>query len=109
MPEIVLWGGTGHAKVLHEAFWGTNVRLVAVFDNRPIDSPVAGVPLLVGEHAFERFVSRYSERSSLLFAVAIGGTKGRDRLHLFSYMTAHGLTPLTVKHRTAFVAVDTQI
>ena len=34
MREVILWGGTGQARVLHECLLGTDNRIVAVFDTR---------------------------------------------------------------------------
>jgi hypothetical protein len=33
MREIILWGGTGQARVLNECLFGTDNRFVAVLDS----------------------------------------------------------------------------
>ena len=42
--------------------------------------------------------------NGLLCAVAIGGTRGADRLQVAALLSGMGLTPLTVIHRTSFAA-----
>lgn len=106
MDDIVFWGAGGHAKVLREALIGTDLRLIALIDNALVAPPIAGVNVLHGESALVKLISRYSPSSNLLFCVAVGGSKGVDRLQLFALLSGHGLTPRTVIHRTAFVADD---
>lgn len=109
MNEIVFWGGTGQAKVLHELLGGTAHRLVAIVDNRTIPSPVPGIPMLHGEAGLRDFLAERAPGTLLHFAVAIGGDHGSDRLAVFDLMTACGLAPLTLVHRRAFVAAGAVI
>lgn len=104
MTEVVFWGGTGQAKVLHEALEDTPHRLVAIVDNRPIASPVPGVVMLHGEAGLRDFLARRPAGPPLHFAVAIGGDHGWDRLSIFDLLVARGLAPLTVIHPRAFAA-----
>jgi sugar O-acyltransferase (sialic acid O-acetyltransferase NeuD family) len=106
MPEIVLWGATGQAKVLSEALVATGVEVVAIVDNRELQSPVAGVPVLTGETGLDAWLARREKVSELLFAVAVGGSRGADRLRLAEVMKARRLRSHTIVHRTAFVAAD---
>ena len=104
MRELLLWGATGQAKVLHEALQGTDVGVVALVDQRDIVSPLAGIPLLLGEDGFDTWLALRGGAVGLHYAVAIGGGRGTDRLSVAALLSARGLTPLTVVHRTAFVA-----
>jgi sugar O-acyltransferase (sialic acid O-acetyltransferase NeuD family) len=104
MRDIVFWGGTGQAKVLDEAIHGTDMRLVAVIDNRAIPSPIAGVPLLVGVEEFDAWLAKRGGAVDLLGAVAIGGARGGDRIMLMDLLHARGLLLPTIVHLTAFVA-----
>jgi sugar O-acyltransferase (sialic acid O-acetyltransferase NeuD family) len=109
LPEIVFWGATGQAKVLHEALFDTSIRLVALIDNRDLRSPIDGVPVLHGDAGLENLICRYGKPEDLLFAVALGGSRGRDRVLLMENMRVRGLVPFTIVHRTAFVATDASV
>ncbi len=72
MREIVFCSG-GHAKVLNDALTGSWVNLVALVDNRELDSPFVGVPVLHGEPGLQTWLTQYAGTAGLMFAVAIGG------------------------------------
>lgn len=109
MSEVLFWGATGQAKVLSEALSGTDFRLVALVDNRDVLSPFDGVPVLIGESGLDAWLDRRGGARGLFAAIAVGGTRGRDRIELMDLLQARGLNPLTVIHRTAFVATDAQV
>jgi sugar O-acyltransferase (sialic acid O-acetyltransferase NeuD family) len=106
MPDIVIWGATGHAKVLHEALSTTDTKIVALVDNRDLASPIAGIPVLRGEAGLEMWLGNRGTNRETYFAVGVGGARGDDRLALFGLMKRLGLKAQTVIHRTAFVAAD---
>ena len=108
MPEIILWGATGQAKVLREALEAQGIAVAAIVDNRELASPFAGVPLVVGEAGLKTWLGSRTP-SELLFAIAVGGSRGLDRLRLFDSMKALALRPYTIVHRTAFVATDAHL
>jgi sugar O-acyltransferase (sialic acid O-acetyltransferase NeuD family) len=108
MPRIVLWGATGQARVLREALQAVGIEVAAVVDNRELASPFAGVPVVVGEAGLKAWLEAHAP-SELLFAIAVGGSRGPDRLKLFDSMKALGLRPYTIVHRTAFVAADAHL
>src|SRR5258708_19579554 len=109
MAQIILWGATGQAKVLHEALTGTDIDIAAIVDDRNLTSPVSGIPILLGEAGLSDWLARHKGRSELLFAIAVGGSRGADRSQLFDLMKAQGLRPHTIVHRTAFVAADAHL
>lgn len=109
MPEIILWGATGQAKVLHEALEATGITVAAVVDARDLSSPFPGVPLLAGQAGLEAWLARHDRAKELLFAVAVGGPRGADRLRLFDSLKARGLNAYTIIHRNAFVATDARL
>lgn len=101
------WGGTGQAKVLAELVENQGLSLRAVFDNdAELKGDVAGAPILGGWAQFERWVGEHRDWS---FAVAVGGARGETRLDLQRRIAAFGPTPLTLKHRTAFVASNARL
>jgi sugar O-acyltransferase (sialic acid O-acetyltransferase NeuD family) len=103
MRDVILWGGTGQAKVLHECLLGTDHRIVAVFDNMNVPPPFSDVPFHVGEAGFRSWMAERRSGNDLCFLVAVGGC---DRLQLHDWLVAEGLHPLTVVHRAAYVASD---
>lgn len=109
MSEVLFWGATGQAKVLSEALSGSDFRLVALVDNRDVISPFEGVPILIGESGLDAWLERRGGARGLFATIAVGGARGRDRIELMNLLQARGLKPLTVIHRTAFVATDAQV
>lgn len=105
MTAVIFWGGKGHAKVLREALQGTQHQLVAIFDNdQNCPPPFDDVPLGHGWAAFEAWRSSAKSPSSCRAIVSIGGDRGLDRVTLQRSLADRGIPPLTVLHRTAFVA-----
>lgn len=109
MNEVVFWGATGQAKVLNEALSGTDFRLMALVDNRDVISPFSNVPVLKGEIGLDAWLEKRGGGEGLFAAVAVGGACGRDRIELMDLLRRRGLKLLTVIHRAAFVAVDSQV
>lgn len=108
MKDIVLWGGTGQAKVLRE-LTRHDYHLVGVFDNNTeIASPFTDIPLTRKWEGFMDWLARYSG-SDLHFLVAIGGDRGKIRCEIQENLQTAGLIPATVIHSTAFVAPDATI
>ena len=103
MREVILWGGTGQARVLNECLYNTDDKIVAVFDNADVAAPFSDIPFHVGEDGFRSW--RQARRSSnvLYFLIAVGGPQ---RLMLHDWLADEGLLPLTVIHRAAYVAAD---
>jgi sugar O-acyltransferase (sialic acid O-acetyltransferase NeuD family) len=103
--KTIIWGGTGHAKVLREFVGRAGYEVVAVFDNNPaVSSPFADVPLYHGREGFDRWREGREELMACL--VAIGGARGRDRVELQRFLDELGFEPVTVVHPAAYVATD---
>jgi sugar O-acyltransferase (sialic acid O-acetyltransferase NeuD family) len=105
MREVIIWGASGQAIVLHECLFGSDYKIVALFDNGPTSlSPFPAIPLLGGEKAFADWIKH--RNPSLSFLVAVGG---QDRLKVHDWLISEGLLPATVIHPTAYVAADATI
>lgn len=101
--KLILWGASGHAKVLAECVERLGYETVAVFDNKPgLTSPLKGVPLYTGWEGFLTW--RRATPGPVEFLVAIGGARGRDRLDIQARLAREGLVSISVIHPTAFVA-----
>jgi sugar O-acyltransferase (sialic acid O-acetyltransferase NeuD family) len=109
MKDVILWGGTGQARVLREALTHADFRVVAVFDNQSIPSPFADVPMHLGKEGFQSWMAGRVGTGLVHACVTIGGSLGSDRLRLLEWLRQQGLPPLTVIHPRAFVAGDAKI
>lgn len=109
MSDLVFWGATGQSRVLKEAIDGHGHRLVAIFDNREIPSPFADVPIAIGEAGFDRWASSQEDLTRFRACVAIGGDRGAQRLALQEWLAIKGVAPITIVHRSAFTASDSEI
>jgi sugar O-acyltransferase (sialic acid O-acetyltransferase NeuD family) len=106
--DLVLWGASGHAKVLAECAHRLGYRVVALFDNDPTaSSPLKGVTLHTGWEGFQSW--RRSQAGPVSFLVAIGGQKGADRLEIHNRLEREGLIPISIVHPTAYVAANAAI
>jgi sugar O-acyltransferase (sialic acid O-acetyltransferase NeuD family) len=109
MKDVILWGGTGQARVLREALAASDFQVIAVFDNRPIPSPFLDVPIYLGKEGFHSWRASRNKTDKVHACVAIGGSRGNERLLLQQWLQQQGLHPLTVIHPRAFVARDAEI
>jgi len=103
MPVLV-WGSSGHAKVLRPIIFARNGRVVAVVDR---DSTLASPLPDVARLHTHRDVLQWHAATNLAglhFVLAIGGARGRGRLELADWLGKLGMLPMTLVHPTAFVA-----
>jgi sugar O-acyltransferase (sialic acid O-acetyltransferase NeuD family) len=124
MKEAIVWGASGHAKVLRPVIEKAGFRIVAMIDRNSNATPIIpGCPLFnsledlllrqPGE-AHMDFVgllrqSLFGTGEKTSFAIAIGGDRGRDRLEIHRRLTSHGFSPITLVHPKAWVAETAQL
>jgi sugar O-acyltransferase (sialic acid O-acetyltransferase NeuD family) len=103
-PEVLLWGGTGQAKVVRPIIEHYGSKVIAVFDDTPdLPSPFPDVEIRRGWESFRLWIkNRHRERIG--FCVAIGNPHGRVRIQIHERLTAEGLMPVTVAHPSAQIA-----
>ena len=104
---LVIWGGTGHARVIRELVQSQGGSIAAVVDNRDIAAPFFDVPILHGLEGLRTWLAtqlRAPEEHD--FSIAVGGGHGRDRLTLASELLSLGMKPRTLVHASASVALD---
>jgi sugar O-acyltransferase (sialic acid O-acetyltransferase NeuD family) len=105
LKPIVFWGATGHAKVLRELVERTGYKLVATFDNNPhIAPPFPDVPLHFGKEGFAKWRREFGDSTAGL--VAIGGSRGKDRLEIQQFLQEHQIGLPVIVHPSAFVAAN---
>ena len=101
---MILWGGTGQAKVVRPIIERNGARVVAVFDDTPnLNPPFPDVDLHCGWDAFQKWIDS-RDRTVVGFCVAIGNPHGRIRMRFQDRLTKEGLQPITIAHHTAWIA-----
>lgn len=109
MTDLILWGGSGHAKVLRECASQNGFRLIALFDNNQLTSPFEDVPLYHGETGFLNWIKKSNNHSCIYGLAAIGGSRGRDRISIHRLFKEHGIRLPTLIHPRAFVAESSRL
>jgi sugar O-acyltransferase (sialic acid O-acetyltransferase NeuD family) len=100
---VILWGGTGQAKVVRPIIERNGARVVAVFDDTPgLRSPFDDVPVFLGDAGFKAWLAEHGSEG-VGFCVAIGNPHGRVRLRLHERLVSAGLVPTTIAHHTACI------
>lgn len=103
--KYVIWGSSGHAKVLSETIRRHNGQVVALFDNSPAaTSCLQNTPLIGGINDFSDWIASRLDRRNLYGLVAVGGARGRERLALQQFLAEHGLNIEPLVHPHGFVA-----
>ena len=103
-PKVILWGGTGQAKVVRPIIEYYGTKVVAVFDDTPgLQPPFPDVELYGGQEEFREWIE-HQRREEIGFCVAIGNPHGRVRLRLHDLLVEEGLSPTSLAHPTAWIA-----
>lgn len=104
--DVVIWGSSGHAKVVAEAVQANGGRVLALFDNNPAaTTALAGVPLYYGQDGFAQWLAGNTRPASAIGGIlAIGGDRGAARLQLAAQFAAAGLALPVLIHPQAQVS-----
>lgn len=101
-PRVILYGGTGQAKIARPIIEHYGARVVAVFDDTPgLASPFPDVPIYRGEQLSDWLAEQRDK--DLGFSVTIGNPHGRARLAIHERLKGLGLTPVSFAHPSAFI------
>lgn len=107
--DVLIWGGTGQAKVVRPIIERDGHSIVAVYDRNPaVDSPFPDIPLIHDQGDLDGLFNRYAARP-LAFVVAVGGRLGADRVDIGDSLCRRGFQPLTVIHERAWVAASASV
>jgi sugar O-acyltransferase (sialic acid O-acetyltransferase NeuD family) len=108
--KVILWGGTGQAKVNRPIIEHYGARVLAVFDDTPgLHSPFPDVPIYQGWDEFNRWLGRQKDISDIGFSISIANPHGRVRLKFQKSLTDLGLMPVSVIHPSAIIAENATI
>ena len=110
--KIILWGGTGQAKVIRPIVEYYNSTIDAVFDDTPnLKSPFDDIKLYHGYKDFLEYKKNIKEEIG--FIVTIGNNKTTNnqqaRIKISNLLKKAGLLPITIVHPTAFVDSNVEI
>ncbi|MEO6033521.1 MAG: acetyltransferase [Burkholderiaceae bacterium] len=107
--RYAIWGSSGHAKVLAGLVALRSGKVVASFDNDPRAPGVAGVPLYIGTQGFEQWLAGVGALHGIVGLVAIGGSRGRDRVAIQAMFEQRGLRLTVLVHPTASVCATARL
>lgn len=107
--QIVIYGGTGQARVVRPILERNHCEVMAIVDDTPkIESPFPDVEFLNG---FDQLKSWLKKNNNLQigFVIAIGNPHGEVRLNLQKRLENIGLISMSVIHEDAIIAKNCQI
>ena len=108
-PKMVLWGGTGQAKILRPIIEHHGSSVIAVIDDTPgLTSPFDDVEIYHGYEELRLWIDDQNKRE-IGFCIAIGNPHGDVRVRLHQFLIKEGLTPVTVAHPTAWIARNAMV
>ncbi len=106
--DVLLWGGTGQAKLVRPILERAGHRVGVVFDDTVgLAPPFFDVPLCHAS-AWPAWLDA-ADRGAWGFVVAIGNPHGAARLRLHGMLQTAGLHPLSVVHETAWVEPGAEV
>lgn len=103
MKRIVIWGASGQAIVLDEFLADIGFKLVALFDNQDVPSPIEGVSVYRGFDGFRSWHAGF-DQGVCYFAIAVGGWDGAVRLSIADRLSDRGLLSTNLVHPSSTVA-----
>lgn len=110
MKNLIIWGSSGHAKVLNELFNSTEYNIIVFVDNNPnAKSAIPSIPLVIGIQGLLNWLASNKKLEPLYGIVAIGGERGQDRLKIQNQLTDLGLTIINAIHHSSYIATDALI
>lgn len=105
----VIWGSSGHGKVVAEAIGLRGGLVELLVDNDPLATPcVPSVPLRTGEAGLREWLAT-DARPGRCAAIAIGGARGADRLQIAALLRGLGVALPAVVHPSSSVSGSARI
>ena len=101
--KFILWGASGHAKVLAGVIHRVGGIVAATIDMQPDVPSILSAPTFRGHDAFERWLSTVAAPSDYSGVICIGGAHGDERLKVLERMRSVGLDLTPLVDPNAFV------
>jgi sugar O-acyltransferase (sialic acid O-acetyltransferase NeuD family) len=110
--RIILWGGTGQAKVVRPIVEYYGSKIDAVIDDTPdLKSPFNDVRLYKGYDGFLEYMKNKPDES-IGFIVTIGNNRtcknAEARMRISNLLKKAGLSPVSIIHPTSFLDYNVQ-
>jgi len=108
--KYVIWGSSGHSKVLHSLIQSYGGEVIALFDNNPnAEASIKDTPLYIGLDGFKKWILDYEDLENIYGIAAIGGSRGRDRMEIHKLFNSYGIRVETLVHPKATVCTTAKI
>ncbi len=108
--DFLLWGSSGHGKVLRDLIELRGGRVQALVDNNPlVQTCVDGIVVHCGEVGLRKAISDGLVRGISQAAVAIGGARGTDRRTIADLLRKMGFSLPPLIHPTAAISTTASI
>lgn len=105
MARGIIWGSSGHGKVVLSLFEQLDIELIAICDSNP--NAVSIVPEISVSHSPSELVATLIHsghpKEELVGAIAIGGLRGDDRLEIIKIYESLGIGVPPLIHPRALV------
>jgi len=109
IQSIILYGGTGQAKVVRPIIEHYGSKVIAVFDDtKNLKSPFLDVDLYCSYRAFLKWKETI-DVTEIGFVITIGNPHGNVRIDLHKKLEKEGLKPVTIIHPEAIIADNCEI
>lgn len=111
--RVILWGGTGQAKVIRPILEHYGSKVDAVIDDTVgLESPFSDIRIYSGYKGFLEYI-RDKISEEIGFVVTIGNNKtcksAEARIRISKMLKERGLVPVTVIHPTAYIDPSVKI
>jgi len=111
--KILLWGGTGQAKVMRPIIEYYGSKVDAVIDDTPgLKSPFSDIKIYEGKNGFLEYIKN-KDPKDIGFLVTIGNDKTGEhveaRIRISKMLKEGGLIPITAIHPTAIIEKNVKI
>ena len=107
MKNLIIWGASGHAKVILGSLDTKKYNIIAFIDRNHDINKFKNFPVL---HSIEELLATINiTELELHFIIAIGGKNGSDRMQIHNQLVDYGLKPLTVINPSAWIDPSAQI
>jgi sugar O-acyltransferase (sialic acid O-acetyltransferase NeuD family) len=109
ISEVIIYGGTGQAKVVRPILESQHYKIIAVADDTPdIEPPFKDITFLNGYENLLRWTADL-DKAKIGFVLAIGNPHGETRLKLQKKLEEIGLTSIPVIHESTIMYDDCEI
>jgi sugar O-acyltransferase (sialic acid O-acetyltransferase NeuD family) len=108
--KYIVWGSSGHSKVLHDLIQLCGGEIIALFDNNPNSSvSIKGISLYIGVDALRKWVADHQDLKNIYGIAAIGGSRGRDRIEIHKLFNSYGIGVETLTHPNSSISATATI